>query len=204
MCDGTCAEEKAYSRVGTGIVGIIAGLAGAQETVLSDYPSEKILANLTMNIEANQPEQPRKRFEVQGHEWGVLSDGFSRAHEKHFTRVLCADCLWMDTEHFGLAQSIAHFLSDEEKARAWVIAGFHTGRTKLVAFFDIVLQAGLDIVEIWERDADGNDRCWQRLREDRGKSRWMVIAILKRRKGESESIQNYIASMMMQKSNRHT
>ena len=113
----------------------------------------------------------------------------------------------MDGEHFGLAQSIHHFLSIEENARAWVIAGFHTGRSKLVAFFDIAVQAGLEIDEIWERDADGNEREWAREREDKEKNRWMIVAILKRKSSskisESERQQRYFASLLMQKSNRH-
>lgn len=77
-----------------------------------------------------------------------------------------------------------HFLSPVAGARAWVNAGFHTGRQKLVAFFDIVVQAGMVIEAIWERDADGVDRGWERERVDADRNRWMVCAILKRRDGE--------------------
>ena len=188
-------------------MGITSALAGAKEIVLSDYPSQKILENLKGNVEKNMSKEVQTRVKVQGHEWGVLTDEFSRAYANHFTRILCADCLWMDGEHFGLAKSIFHFLSPEENARAWVIAGFHTGRPKLVAFFDTAVQAGLKIVEIWERDADGNDREWVREREDKEKNRWMIVAILRRKSSlevsESEKQQRYFASLLMQKSNRH-
>ena len=195
--------------VGTGIVGIVASLAGAKETQLSDYPSQKILANLKLNAETNVPQYLRGSVNIQGHEWGVVTDEFSKTYANHFTRILCADCLWMDGEHYGLAQSIVHFLSTQDKARAWVIAGFHTGRPKLASFFDIAIQSGLEIEAIWERDADGNEREWERDREDKEKNRWMVVAILRRRGkeeslSESERQQRYLASMMMQKSNRHT
>ena len=189
-------------------MGITGALAGAEETVLSDYPSQKILANLECNVERKIPLPSRETVTVQGHEWGVLTDDFSKAYVCHFTRILCADCLWMDGEHYGLAQSIVHFLSTKEQARAWVIAGFHTGRPKLVAFFDIAVQAGLEIEEIWERDANGNDREWARDREDQERNRWMIVAILKRKNSptevsESERQQRYLASLLMQKSNRH-
>lgn len=200
-------QNVAHGTVGTGICGITSVLAGAEKTVLSDYPSQKILATLRANVEKNIPLGIRERIAVQGHEWGVLCDDFSKTYANHFTRILCADCLWMDGEHYGLAQSIFHFLSTEEQARAWVIAGFHTGRPKLVAFFDIAVQAGLEIGEIWERDADGNEREWAREREDRERNRWMVVAILKRRRSsevsENEKQQSYFASLLMQKSNRH-
>lgn len=198
------ADEK----VGTGIVGITSALAGAQKVVLSDYPSQKVLANLKTNVDKNVPETMRENVTIQPHEWGVLTDEFSKAHAHHFTRILCADCLWMDCEHWGFAQSIVHFLATNDNARAWVIAGFHTGRPKIVAFFDTAVQTGLEIEAIWERDGDGNDREWDRDREDQEKNRWMVVAILKQKTGEKktsdhEKQQNYFASMLMQKSNRH-
>ena len=186
-------------------------MAGGGEVILSDYPSQKILSTLKINVDRNVPENIRypKKVGVQGHEWGVLADEFSRSNAGHFTRVLCADCLWMDGNHYGLAQSIAHFLSDKEEARAWVIAGFHTGRAKLVSFFDITSQAGLEIETIWERDADGNERDWDRERIDKERNRWLVVAILKHsqklgKMSDAEKQQQYYASILMQKSNRHT
>lgn len=178
--------------------------------MLSDYPSPKILANLKTNVEKNIPQVMQHKVTVQPHEWGVLSDVFSIENASYFTRILVADCLWMDGEHYGLAQSIVHFLSPKAEAKAWVIAGFHTGRLKLVAFFDIAVQAGLEIEAIWERDADGGERGWERERVDVEKNKWMVVAILKGKKGiekekesEKERQERIFASMLMQKNNRH-
>lgn len=185
-------------------------MAGAGKTVLSDYPSQKILANLGINVERNIPEKIREqKVAVQGHEWGVLTDEFSKANANYFTRILCADCLWADGEHYGLAQSMAHFLSWKEDARAWVIAGFHTGRAKIASFFDITAQAGLEIEVIWERDCDGYERTWERDWDDKEHNRWFVVAILKRNRisgetSEAKKTQQFFASMLMQKSNRHT
>jgi len=198
--------------VGAGIVGITSALAGAKEVVLSDYPSQKILANLRSNVERNIPQRSQGKVPAQPHEWGVLTDSFSKANANHFTRILVADCLWLDGEHYGLAQSIEHFLSPKAEARAWVIAGFHTGRPKLVAFFDIAVQAGLEIEAIWERDADGGERIWERERVDMEKNRWMVVAILRQKGGEGvkegeeiekERQERVFSSILMQKNNRH-
>ena len=192
--------------------GIVSVLAGAEEVVLSDYPSPAILANTRANVERNVPEEQRQKLTVQGHEWGVLTDDFSKAYANHFSRILCADCLWMDGEHYSLAQSMEHFLSHKEDARVWVIAGFHTGRAKLVSFFDIAAQAGLETERIWERDADGNEREWERERnggqEDAtGRNKWLVVGILKRKQAVfAEKVgrqEQFFASMLMQKSNRH-
>ena len=193
--------------------GIVSVLAGAEEVVLSDYPSPAILANTRANVERNVPEEQQQKLTVRGHEWGVLTDDFSKAYANHFSRILCADCLWMDGEHYSLAQSMEHFLSHKEDARVWVIAGFHTGRAKLVSFFDIAAQAGLETERIWERDADGNEREWERERnggqEDAtGRNKWLVVGILKRKQAVSaEKVgrqEQFFASMLMQKSNRHT
>lgn len=188
-------------------------LAGAEEVVLSDYPSPEILTNIKTNVERNIPKERQQNLSVRGHEWGVVTDDFSKAYANHFSRILCADCLWMDGEHYGLAQSMEHFLSHKVDARVWVIAGFHTGRAKLVSFFDIATQAGLETENIWERDADGNEREWVRERnggqEDAtGRNKWLVIAILKRKQTSSsmEKVgkhEQFFASLLMQKSNRH-
>ena len=221
---------------GTGLEGIVSLLSGAAEVVLTDYPSGAILATARANADANVPDpELRRNLTVRGHEWGVLTDDFSKTHGGHFSRILCADCLWLDAEHYSLARSMAHFLSsrcDDDDggggggggggARVWGIAGFHTGRAKVASFFDVAAQEGLEAERVWERDADGNERGWVRERnggvEDAaGRNRWLVVAVLRRRRREGEEKgeedkkggevvgrrERFVASMLMQKSNRH-
>jgi hypothetical protein len=72
--------------------------------------------------------------------------------------------------------------------KAWVVAGFHTGRAKMRGFYEesALMEAGLEIEKIWERNADGAEREWV---VDRGiedvteRKRWLVIGILRRREG---------------------
>lgn len=83
-----------------------------------------------------------------------------------------------------------HFLSPSPNARVWVIAGFHTGRAKLVQFFVVAAAEGLEVEEIWERDVDGNERAWATERDGgrediTGRKRWLVIAILRRQQPQS-------------------
>ncbi|MCJ1377969.1 hypothetical protein MMC17_001065 [Xylographa soralifera] len=169
---------------GTGLAGIVAALAGAQEVVLSDYPAPEILANIRANVHRNIPQASSSRVAVEGHEWGVLTDPFAVSHKHAYTRIITADCLWMPWQHLSLAESICHFLSDSKDARAWVIGAFHTGRAKLAPFFDVVLEVGLEVEDIWERDVDGHERAWTKER-DGGREditrqkRWMVIAVLR-------------------------
>ncbi len=128
---------------GTGLAGIVACLSGASEVVITDYPAPEVLANIKANITRNVPESARVAINgataqcyVQGHEWGKLGpeDAFAASHKGSFDRILVADCLWMPWQHESLMKSISWFLSQDGKA--WVIAGFHTGRPKLAGFFD--------------------------------------------------------------------
>lgn len=163
-------------------MGIAAALAGCKEIVLSDYPSRKILDNLENNVERNVPAHLREHGKVivQGHDWGALFSRFAVTYAQRFTRILCADCLWMDFAHRSLALSMLHFLSLTEDSRVWVLAGFHTGRIKVASFLDIAIQVGLEVENVWEQDADGNERDWDRAREDTERNRWMMICVLKR------------------------
>lgn len=112
---------------------------------------------------------------------------FALTNAHTFDIILVADCLWMPHQHHNLQRSISWFLAPA--GRAWVVAGFHTGRAKMAGFFDpLALQhVGLEVERMWERDATGNERRWVRdrgLEDPTGRKRWLVIAILRRREGE--------------------
>jgi hypothetical protein len=174
-------------------------LRGAKRVVVSDYPAPEVLKNIEANIERNIAPRRQKGEQlgeifVQGHEWGVLNDEFSEKNKGQFGKILVADCLWMPWQHGNLRKSIGWFLSAE--GRAWVVAGFHTGREKMRGFFDedSLKEDGLVVEKIWERNADGVERDWV---ADRGKEveggggltdasaaalnkRWLVVAVLKK------------------------
>lgn len=193
---GVKREDVLELGAGTGLAGLVAGLSGAKRVVISDYPAPEVLDNIRANVEWNVlpllPKLPaisRENFEVQGHEWGVLSDEFSMSNRGSFSRILVADCLWMPWQHENLLRSIAWFLK-EGSGRAWVVAGFHTGREKMRGFFEEerVRGCGLVVERIWEREAAGGEREWVM---DRGKEdvterkRWLVCGVLRKlREGE--------------------
>jgi len=175
---------------GTGLAGIVCTLAGAGEVVLSDYPDAGILANISVNVKKNIPVPIQSEVLVKGHEWGLLDNDFSQKYTNNFTRIIAADCLWMPHEHQALARSMHHFLSKEHRARVWVVAGFHTGRARLAPFFDVVVEEGLEVENIWERDVNGVRREWTRERDGgredvTGRKRWLVIATLKRKRSSA-------------------
>ncbi|OMP87064.1 putative nicotinamide N-methyltransferase [Diplodia seriata] len=171
---------------GVGLAGIVSTLVGADEVVVSDYPAPEILENLEQNVKRNIPEKLRSKVSVQGHLWGDLDSPFAVANAGSFTRILAADCLWMPHEHRSLAKSMLHFLSPEPQARVFVIAGFHTGRAMMAPFFEIVVEEGLEIDDIYEMDAEARRREWaserDEGREDHGeRNKWLVVARLKRK-----------------------
>ncbi|KAL1837325.1 hypothetical protein VTJ49DRAFT_3984 [Mycothermus thermophilus] len=197
---------------GTALPSVMAGLLGAKRVVATDYPTPPVIATLRKNVAALVREEyaVHGRFRVSaaqdggevrvvGHEWGKLpADGanmdeddedtkFTLANRHAFDRVISCDCLWMPWQHENLRRSIAWFLRDDDegKARAWVVAGFHTGREKMAPFFDAaeLAKVGLEVEYLWERDCDGKDRewVWDRGVEDVSvRKRWLAVGVLKR------------------------
>lgn len=130
----------------------------------------------------------KSTYRIEGHEWGELSsaDEFVAEFAHHFTRIIAADCYWMPNQHLNLVRSMLHFLTLDSKGMIFTIAGFHTGRAKLAAFFDVAIEEGLDVEEIYEEDAEGNRRAWVPERDDGAedhteRKKWLVIARLRRR-----------------------
>ena len=78
-----------------------------------------------------------------------------------------------------------HFLTHDADGRVFIVAGFHTGRARLASFFDIAVEEGLQIEEIYEEDVEGKRREWMK-EQDKGREnvterkRWLVVARLKR------------------------
>ena len=185
---------------GTGLAGILAARCGAVETVITDYPAAEVLQNIQSNIKKNVEGKSWQgqgiSCHAKGHVWGQVGEAIdmgveSRSVEDTFTiegkggfdRILVADCLWMPWQHQNLMKSIRWFMAPD--ARAWVVAGFHTGRAKMQGFYDEEMLAaqGLEIEMIWERDADDNERSWVRdrgIEDPTARKRWLVIAVLKR------------------------
>lgn len=171
---------------GVGLGGMLSALAGAKEVVITDYPAPPILDTLKANVAKNIPATLQSRVTVQGHEWGSTSTAFESSQAHTYTRILAADCFWMPGEHENLAKSMIHFLTDTPDARVYCIAGFHTGRAKVAPFFEeVVPEQGLEIEEIYEMDADGQRRPWEKERdgglENMGeRKKWLIVARLRR------------------------
>ncbi|KAI5305409.1 hypothetical protein KEM55_009006 [Ascosphaera atra] len=212
---------------GAALPSMIALLAGAKNVTITDHPSAKgIYGSIPQTLSASVPTTLHNRITIHPHTWGVLPGAeqgnttvdaatkreleFAESGRSTFSRIICADCLWMPEQHDNLARSIAWFLAPPampmSKARAaearegnegsggaaYVVAGFHTGREVVASFFEnAVPGAGLKIERIYERDLnarpeDGRDgmvtRGWEPRRPgETDRSRWCVVAFLRRR-----------------------
>ncbi|KAI9679770.1 MAG: hypothetical protein M1817_004784 [Caeruleum heppii] len=173
---------------GSGLCGIVSYLAGANETVITDYPSDEILSNLLINIEENRNRHVNGQMSsmsANGHVWGDVESHFAMTHKNYFSLILAADCLWMQHEHVQLLRSMLWFLSLNDTASILVVAGFHTGRGVVARFFDHAEEQGLRLASIYEIDASGRRRGWaERREEDLGeRKKWNVVASLRLKKG---------------------
>ncbi|KAM3418238.1 hypothetical protein BST61_g4239 [Cercospora zeina] len=183
-----CVKDKRVLELGAGVglSGIVACLAGASDTVISDYPADVLLENIRRNVKHAVAESAAARCAVQGYAWGDAESDFAKQCEHSFDRIIAADCYWMPHQHENLVKSMLHLLSLDPTARVLAIAGFHTGRAKLAAFFEEADAQGLGIEDVYEEDATGVRREWMPERdggrEDHTeRKRWLVIAVLKRR-----------------------
>lgn len=185
ICHTSAARDDiagADEKVGLGLSGIVSAYAGAAEVVISDFPAPVLLSNIQRNVSENVIGKTPRVLAVQGHVWGELHDAFSGSYAGYFTRILAADCLWMPEQHQKLALSIAHFLAYAPNAYAYVVAGFHSGRDRMVPFFEVVQQNGLEIVDMSEIDVDGKRRPFEKDRGNENvfeRKRWLAVAVLK-------------------------
>jgi Lysine methyltransferase len=184
--------------VGTALPSIVSMLAGAAEVCITDHPSSPALSSNTIvtsvqgSFELSETRNLNPMISIEAHEWGSVTDPFSKAKQNHYTRVIAADCLWISSQHRNLVQSIAHFLCKESpKACALIVAGFHTGRNVVADFFKQFLTTKerdniaevLRVAEIYECDMNGERRPWRENRSNESREdaqRWCVVAVIVR------------------------
>ncbi|TLD36914.1 hypothetical protein E2P81_ATG02696 [Venturia nashicola] len=176
-------EEKKWNVKGERVLELGAGVCRA--VTITDYPSPAIIQTLTENVAKNVPTYLNPHVSVEPHKWGELDTPFALSHQSYYTRILAADTLWMSMQHTNLAKSMLHFLSQDQDARIFVIAGFHTGRARMAPFFEeTVEEEGLEIEDIFEMDANGIRREWKPAAPEEmsgERKKWLVIARLKRK-----------------------
>ena len=155
--------------------------------IASDFPDAKLIQTLRENVTRNNVAQ---NCTVVPHAWGTDP---SALLPPPADIVLAADTLWDPAQHAALLRTICAVLARTPAARAHLVAGLHTGRYTLDAFFRAARAAGLVAVEATEHEVVGGEKVagrreWDVGRplaiggedeDERERRRWIVWSVLK-------------------------
>ncbi|KAI0820739.1 putative methyltransferase-domain-containing protein [Trametes gibbosa] len=152
----------------------------------SDYPDDSLIRTLEENVARNEASD---RCRVQPYAWGsdpsaLLSPKIPDGAAQGFDLVLAADTLWNRDSHFLFLESLQHILKRSPDARAYLVAGLHTGRYVLQTFLSLLYDAGFILEEIMERRVGyAEERPWSIDRaegeDEQERRRWIVWIVLK-------------------------
>ncbi|TDL26599.1 hypothetical protein BD410DRAFT_836464 [Rickenella mellea] len=153
-------------------------ISGKWSVVVSDYHDERLISTLRDNVKRNDLEA---FCAVIPYDWGsdpsALPSHTSSARGPNMARgfdlIIAADTLWNVTFHAPFVRSLALLLRKSPSARVHLIAGLHTGRYTLQAFFDMIGAegVGMEVESVVECEVGGdgvNKREWKVDREDEG------------------------------------
>ena len=156
--------------------------------IASDFPDAKLIHTLRENVMRNNVAQ---NCTVVPHAWGTDP---SALLPPPADIVLAADTLWDPAHHAAQLRTICAVLARTPAARAHLVAGLHTGKYTLDAFFRAARAAGLVIMEATEREVvvggekGTGRREWDVGRrppaggedeDERERRRWIVWSVLK-------------------------
>jgi EEF1A N-terminal glycine/lysine methyltransferase len=171
---------------GTGLPSILIAKCYPHINVIaSDFPDAKLIHTLHENVTRNNVTQ---NCTVVPHAWGTDP---SALLPPPADIVLASDTLWDAAQHAALLRTICAVLARTPTARAHLVAGLHTGRYTLDAFFRAARAVGLVVMEATEREVLGGEkdagrREWDVCRllagsedEERERRRWIVWGVLK-------------------------
>ncbi|TRM57951.1 putative methyltransferase-domain-containing protein [Schizophyllum amplum] len=168
---------------GAGLPSIVLAALHPQASItISDYPDQQVLAAIHENIERNKVVS---HCRAAGFAWGTNPEPLLRHAPAGYDVVLAADTLWNPTLRESFIDSIEGTLRKSEHARAYIVAGLHTGRYTLQAFLDAVQKSSkLAVVSLVECEARGTERrTWDVTRadndDDKERRRWVLWIVLK-------------------------
>ncbi|KAI0272496.1 putative methyltransferase-domain-containing protein [Gloeopeniophorella convolvens] len=145
--------------------------------VASDYPDPMLIRTLKENVVRNDV---GSNCSVVPHAWGTDPTPLLPPADI----ILAADTLWNSEVHETFLDTVCAVLARTRDARVHLIAGLHTGRYTLDAFFGATREKGLVAVEAIEREVHGDGRReWSVQRaedeDERERRRWVIWSVLK-------------------------
>ncbi|KAF9466671.1 putative methyltransferase-domain-containing protein [Collybia nuda] len=90
---------------GGGLPSIVAAKNGAQQVVITDYPDDELVENMSHNVEANIPIQERSHISVQGYVWGRPVDSLLSIVKNAtpgFDLIILSDLIFNHSQHDAL------------------------------------------------------------------------------------------------------
>jgi len=98
-------QGKGVLELGSGaaLPSLVARRMGAEFVCASDYPEDRIVANMQKNMEGNALQEVDCEMQVLGYKWGDPVDLVLNAFpERRVDLILLADTLWMEEQHESL------------------------------------------------------------------------------------------------------
>ncbi|CCM02536.1 uncharacterized protein FIBRA_04638 [Fibroporia radiculosa] len=173
---------------GAGLPGIlIAKCYDDIEVISSDYPDESLIEALEDNIVQNRVSD---RCRAVPYAWGtdpaplLTTPKIPDSRQSHeFDVIIAADTLWNPDLHSIFLKTLCMTLRKSLNARIYLVAGLHTGRYAIQAFLRDIVDAGLKIEELLEKEANGSDQrdwCAERAGEtEQDRRRWVIWVVLR-------------------------
>ncbi|EGN96839.1 hypothetical protein SERLA73DRAFT_170214 [Serpula lacrymans var. lacrymans S7.3] len=156
---------------------------------VSDYPDDSLIQTLLENVERNDVSD---RCRVVPYAWGtdisrLISNNRTPGYEDDthlFDVIIAADTLWNPESHGSFIETLRTCLRKTPDSRIHLVAGLHTGRYTLQAFFNTVEQGGFVIESAIEKEVSGDlQRSWSVTRaeseDEKERRRWVIWAVLK-------------------------
>ncbi|KAH9848365.1 hypothetical protein C2E23DRAFT_739784 [Lenzites betulinus] len=187
-------SEKTVVELGAGcaLPSLIASTLASPPSlaVITDYPDDTIMTNLSANVARNQEHVNGKcALHAFGYEWGqdvsslldVVAAHAQTLAERGFDVVIMSDLLHFDGSHDVLLRSLLTLLRRAPSARAYVAAGKYTAARVCEHFVQEAARAGVLLEEgavepVWrgEMEVRGGGLDREQLGVRKGMSRWWV------------------------------
>jgi len=168
------------------------------EVVVSDYPDNELIRTVEENVRRNGVSRwcsvvpyawgndPSALFRPSERTQAIDSESLlpSIGIETGFDVIIAADTLWDPTSHAGFLKSLQLTLKKSAEARAYLVAGLHTGRYTLRTFMKLVSEYNFVLLDVTEREVKGDAvRNWdvdrQETEDERERRRWVIWMTLK-------------------------
>ncbi|KAI0739140.1 hypothetical protein C8Q80DRAFT_1112553, partial [Daedaleopsis nitida] len=125
-------------------------------SVITDYPDEGIMRNLSNNVERNRKHyREHSLVHCRGYEWGTDTNPLlellprypNGSSARGFDVVIMSDLLHFDRSHDVLVHSLTSLLRKDPIARAYIAAGKYTPSNVCEHFVQEARRSGISLVE---------------------------------------------------------